>query len=100
MSKHITMEMWAEAGSFEKIAEPGDTVDEEIADHFLNVLPPLVQKEGYFQCSEPYSHVKTDDGKFYAPTYTTFRKNREGKWVFIGNCFRNGTVDKTKEKHV
>ena len=34
-SKHITMEMWAEAGSFDMIAEPGDTVDEEIAE------PPL-----------------------------------------------------------
>ena len=40
MSKHITVAEWELAGEFTKAAEPGDTVDEEIVDNFLNVMPP------------------------------------------------------------
>lgn len=108
MSKHITMEDWT--GSFDKIASPGDTVDEEIAMHFLNCLPPLVQRRDYFQCSEPvydaerivYEHSKPDPEtgcseaksicKMPYQTFTTFYKNTEGVWVYAGNCFKGESV--------
>lgn len=84
-SKHITMQMWT--GSFDSIANPGDTVDNEIAMHFLNSLPPLVHYSHYFQVSEPYSHeIDTSKGKL-APTYPTFRKV-DGVWMYLGNCFK------------
>ena len=86
MSKHITMEMWSEAGSFDNIAVPGDTVDDEIAMHFLNCLPPVTMKTDYFQCGEPVSDVLTDKG-WYAPTYSTFIR-KKGVWTYYGNCLK------------
>ena len=100
MSKHITMQMWAEAGSFDRIARPGDTVDEDVAMDFLNSMPPLTMSRSdngvsFFQNSEPYSHEKTDSGKFYAPTYSTFER-KDGVWYYLGNCFRGEKTDRTR----
>lgn len=93
MKKHITKEMWT--GSFDKIANPGDSVDEEIAMHFLNCVPPLVHRAEYFQCSEPYSHIP-DPGSngLLRGTYATFAMI-DGVWHYLGNCFRGGREDKT-----
>ena len=49
MSKHITVAEWELAGEFTKAAEPGDTVDEEIVDNFLNVMPPAAVSSDYLQ---------------------------------------------------
>lgn len=85
--KHVTMEMWAEAGSFDKAANPGDTVDESIVEHFVNCLPPLVLRSDYFQCSEPVKHCFDKERNWYAPAYATFIK-KDGVWVYAGECFR------------
>ena len=45
--KLVTMEDWAEAGDFDKAANPGDMVEEEIVDEFLNCLPPAKMGYGY-----------------------------------------------------
>lgn len=93
MAKHITMEMWT--GSFDKIASPGDSVDEEIAMHFLNCVPPLVYRAGYFQCSEPYSHIPDpENGGMLRGTYATFAM-LDGGWHYLGNCFKGCREDKT-----
>lgn len=102
MSKHITMKMWADAGSFDRIAKAGDTVDEDVAMEFLNGMPPLALSKDdngicFFQNSEPYSHEKTDGGKFYAPTFSTFEK-KDGKWYYLGNCFRGERKDRTPQE--
>ena len=47
--KLVTMEDWAEAGDFDKAANPGDMVEEEIVDEFLNCLPPAKMGYGYLQ---------------------------------------------------
>lgn len=102
MGKHVTMKMWEDAGAFGRIAKAGDTVDEEIAMQFLNCAPPFIfgrDEDGisFFQSSEPYSHEKTDSGKFYAPTYSTFER-KNGMWYYHGNCFRGERKDRTPTK--
>ena len=90
MRKHITMEILEKAGSFDKAAEPGDTVDEEIAMHFLNCVPPTSQTAGYIQCGEPFDHIYDDEKGRYRATYATFAMV-SGKWVYCGNCFKGET---------
>lgn len=41
MGKHITIKMCVDEGSFDRIAEAGDTVDDEVAMDFLNSMPPI-----------------------------------------------------------
>lgn len=59
----------------------GDRVDEEMYEHFLNVMPPIVNTSHILQVSEPYDFV---DGK---PTYMTFVKE-DYFWVYKGNCHK------------
>lgn len=92
MNKHITMEMWEEAISFDKIAVPGDTVDEEIVDEMLNSVPSLFCYSKYRQCGEPVEHCQIPYSKLCAPVYTTFKMRSDGKWVYIGNCFKGESI--------
>lgn len=93
--KHITMKMWERAGSFDKIANPGDTVDEEIVEQFMNCLPPLYYWSTYRQCGEPTKHCKVPGhNDLYAPTYTTFKKI-DGVWVYVGDCFKGKSEHQT-----
>ncbi|MBQ7818485.1 MAG: hypothetical protein IJ341_02190 [Bacteroidales bacterium] len=88
MSKHITMKMWEEAGSFDRVAVPGDTVDEEIVEEMMNNVPPLYYHSAYRQCGEPADHRKDVEHGWYAPVYTTFKKNSDGVWIYVGECFK------------
>lgn len=98
---HITMQMWAEAGSFDRIAKAGDSVDEEIVEQFRNSLPPICNGKEFMQAGGAYSHILVKDLGVYAPTYATFKKyilpetNPEGVWVYMGNCLRHDTRDCT-----
>jgi len=103
--KHITMQMWAEAGSFDRIAKAGDSVDEEIVEQFRNSLPPIANGKEYMQAGGPYSHVLVKKLHAYAPTYATFKKyvmptHPEGVWVYMGNCFRYCTKDYTNIEEI
>lgn len=79
----VTMDKWVD--SFDKVASPGDEVDEEIYEYFLNSLPPINWRGGYFQNSEPCSHEKNAEGR-YAATYSTFEQ-REDQYYYLGTCF-------------
>lgn len=69
-------------------AQPGDIVDRETYDYFLNILPPATMERGYFQVGEPYSHEEDKDGR-WRPTFMTFV--REGdKYYYLGHCFAGG----------
>ena len=96
MSKHITMKMWSEAGSFDKAASPGDTVDEEIVMQFLNCVPPATQKPGLIQCGEPFYHLYDPDKGAYRATYATFAMAAD-KWVYCGNCFKGETFPQERK---
>lgn len=61
-------------------------IDEEVYNHFLNVLPPLCWNDSYFQCSEPFDFAKDENGRF-GGLYLTFDK-RDGKFFYLGINFR------------
>ena len=69
--------------------KPGDEIDEEAYDYFLDILPPRTMKRGYFQVGEPYDIVKNETGVF-EETYSTFCRRRDGarvRYFYLGNCF-------------
>lgn len=69
-------------------AKPGDEVDEETYNYFLDILPPVTLKHGYFQVGEPYSHAEDESGKWRA-TWTTFIHEGD-KYYYLGHCFAGG----------
>lgn len=86
-----TLQGWHEYGEthekndWDDYCKPGDEVDREVYDHFLDILPPRTMKRGYFQVGEPYSMKQDKDGN-WKETWTTFA--REGnKYYYLGNCF-------------
>lgn len=72
-----TYEGWK--GSLHKYLEVGDIVDEQIKDHFVNVMPPRLYRQNIIQMGEPYDHV---NGK--AVYATIIRVN--GQWTYKGTC--------------
>lgn len=88
----MTMDDWREVGDFERAAKPGDLVDEEIVEEFVNCLPPTTLRGDLVQAGEPYSHQYDLETDQWRATYTTFAKV-DGEWVYCGKCF----VGKTKE---
>lgn len=83
---------WSAVGDFEKAAKPGDLVDEEIVEEFVNCLPPTTLRGDLVQAGEPYSHQYDPEADRWRATYTTFAKV-DGEWTYCGKCF----VGKTKE---
>lgn len=80
-----------EKGDWDCYAHPGDLVDEEVYDYFLDVLPPRSMGRGYLQVGEPHSHrMNPATGKVQA-TYATFQKVQKGVWMYMGNCFPGQT---------
>ena len=72
-------------GTFEDYFIPGDTVTEDLVEHFINIMPPTTMRPGFVQSGEPYSHEKDERG-CYRDTYITFCINK-GEWHFCGYCF-------------
>lgn len=54
----------------------GDVVDEEMADYFIKVLPPVSMLGHLIQIGEPVCDV---GGR---PTYATLRRNSARQWVY------------------
>lgn len=72
-------------GSLDEYLQIGDLVDEEIADYFIEVLPPATWRADLIQMGEPHSHV---GGR---ATYPTLQRTADG-WKYIGNCHRGLTT--------
>lgn len=80
-----TLERWSESGlPFMDYCSPGEPVDCEIVEYFLNILPPVSNSYGYIQCGEPVDIVKDDVGSMHA-TYMTFIR-RGSQWIYAGTC--------------
>lgn len=93
--KVIEMSDWTK--SFDDIAKPGDLVEEEIVDAFINCVPPACMRDSCMQCGEPFSHREDPDTKRYRATYTTFKKVNKGIYEYCGNCFAGENVERGKE---
>lgn len=83
-----TLYGWQKSGlpTFEDYCFPGDTVSEDIVEHFINSVPPVLLRSTCTQAGEAYSSEPDGDGR-HRNTYTTFRRAGEEHWVFDGYCF-------------
>ena len=70
--------------SYTDYAKPGDVVDGETYDYFLNCLPPAAFGKGYIQMGEAYNHIALDDGRVVA-TFLTIARGLDGKLHFNGD---------------
>lgn len=83
-----TLQGWRDSGlcSLELYLFPGDTVDGEFVEYFVDLLPPRNMRSTCTQIGEPFSHEKDEDGRYRA-TYDTFHRLSDGLWQFDGHCF-------------
>ena len=94
--KIVTMKDWEAARSFDEAAKPGDLVEVEIVEEFLNCLPPVVNWSHLMQCGEPHSHEPDPETGRWRATYATFHRTEDG-WVYCGNCFAGEITEPTKK---
>ncbi|WP_368263016.1 hypothetical protein [Clostridium disporicum] len=78
---------WNDGQYIEEYLTVGDIVDNEMYEHFLNVIPPLTFTSSLLQVREVYDYV---DGR---GVYFTLKKEN-GVWIYCGHCFRGETVNK------
>ncbi|MEC0167375.1 hypothetical protein [Paenibacillus graminis] len=72
-------------GSLSTYLQIGDLVDEAMADHFVEVMPPITFDGQLIQMGEPHHHVGE------RATYPTLERSPKG-WVYRGNCFQGETL--------
>lgn len=72
---------WPRGKSLEQYLQVGDVVDQEMVNHFINVMPPACERETLIQIGEPADFV---NGK---SVYATLVRE-DGKWTYAGNCHR------------
>lgn len=71
---------------FGDIGEVGDYVEQEIADWFLNCVPPRTWTTNMIQCGEPSGSRKE------GTTYGTLVRVTDDIWEYKGDCLK-GTID-------
>ena len=81
-----TFRNWtATAMSLTSFLKPGDEVDQEMADYFINTVPPKTMTADLIQLGEPHDHFRDQDRK-YRPVFATLKRQGE-KWFYAGICF-------------
>lgn len=90
-----TLKGWEESGlsTFEDYCFPGDKVDDDMVQHFVDSVPPVLLLSFCTQAGEPYSYEGDERGA-YRPTYTTFHDLGGGYWQFDGYCFYKENVNR------
>lgn len=93
-----TIEDWQNSGcrTWDEYCKPGDLVDQEVADYFLNILPPRTMKREYFQVGEPHSYARNPETGKPSDTYATFLRYGKGIWQYRGNCWAGSVVSAEK----
>lgn len=81
---HKTYEGWDR--NLREYLVPGDTVDGEMADYFLEVLPPAFHNGELTQIGEAYDHDVNG-----APRYSTIQMYGDN-WVYTGEQPRGKKV--------
>lgn len=91
-----TYKGWHESGlrTFEQYCFPGDTVDEETVNYFINSVPPVMFQSDCTQAGEAYSSEKDPETGQFRSTYITFSRLEACLWRFEGYCFRGSTVNR------
>lgn len=70
---------------FGDYVHPGDYVTQSMVDHYLNILPPIRYRAGYFQAGGMICDCKNEKGIPRA-CYMTFVKP-DAEWIYAGVCF-------------
>lgn len=85
-----TRKGWHQSGltMFEDYCFPGDEVDEDIVDYFINIVPPITLRSSCTQIGEANS-TKLDSNGRYRNTYSTFHRIENGHWIYDGDCFKD-----------
>ena len=91
----MTMADWQRAGSFERAAKPGDTVEDAVVEEFINCLPPRICTANLVQCGEPHGIAKDPRDGRTKLTYTTFSRGA-GLWRYCGYCFTGEKIEPSK----
>lgn len=93
-----TIEDWqnSRCRTWDEYCKFGDLVDQEVADYFLNILPPQTMKRGYFQVGEPHSYARNPKTGKPSGTYATFVRYGRGIWQYRGNCWTGFTMPAEK----
>ena len=78
--------------------KPGDLVNEEVYNYFLDILPPRTMNKVMLQVGEPHSTMKNPETGKYQNTYATFVSfgtfSKYGNlYQYKGNCFVGQTQD-------
>lgn len=87
--------------SFDEQFKPGELFTCEIAEYFLDVLPPVRWSSTFVQVGEPHDMRKDKNGE-YKNTYATFEavygdfSDINSIWRYCGNCFK-GEREEFKE---
>lgn len=91
-----TLDEWKKSTDeiFADFCKPGDIVNQDIINYFINSLPPICIGENFVQAGGVFVHILDKGDNLFKPTYTTFEKE-DGKWVYKGNCFARKNVDMT-----
>ena len=94
-----TAQGWRQSGieNFGDYCRPGDLVDEEIVEHFVNCVPPHLMRSTCTQAGEEYSCERDPETGRYRPTYTTFHREGENLWRYDGECFHGENVNRVKQ---
>lgn len=90
-----TMEMWVRDGSFK--ANVGQEIADDIVMEMVNSLPPRNYRSDCTQIGGAYSHREDLNDEKWKATYTTFKANSDGNWIFCGHCFANETQERGKD---
>lgn len=79
---------WQASGfhAFSDYCFPGDKVDEEMVEYFVNSVPPVLTLSFCTQGGEAWDY-KPDGKNGNRPTYITFHDLGGGYWQFDGYCF-------------
>ena len=89
-----TFKDWKKEETIAEYLQIGDIVDNEMYEYFLNILPPITSRNDMLQVGGMID-VEKDENGVDKPTYITFTKDTESNgWVYRGECFVNGTINK------
>lgn len=94
-----TLAGWRESGlrTFEEYCFPGDTVDDDMVQHFVNSVPPALMCSACTQIGEAFS-FEADERGGHKSTYATFHRLGGGRWQFDGYCFYGQKINRYLHK--
>lgn len=81
-------------GDITEFLNINDIVDNEIIEHFRNVLPPKTDTSYMLQCGDAYDHILDDKTNKYKGVYITFNKEN-GNWIYKGVCFIGDNINRS-----